>query len=224
MTVHQIWEEVKMHFPDTPFNYVLMKANEVQGVFVQETECIKATLSCTASSNQLIVASPYTQTLTSSDSNALTFAFPTRALFISEILFRNSDGEYIDNGLTYKIDLDKLMFGDSEGEMISTFPSDITTIELVCILTPATLTASTDTPSIPSRFHQAITYGILRSMYGIGKTALLQNAGWYRSEYERLRLEARRYANTAGDKTSHVVPVGELLTDVSSQIYVIPEE
>ena len=56
----------------------------------------------------------------------------------------------------------------------------------------------TETPSIPTEFHEAITYKVLEKLYA-QNPATIQIATYWGSKFEQAILNAKKYANTGRD-------------------------
>ena len=55
-----------------------------------------------------------------------------------------------------------------------------------------------ETPSIPTEFHEAITYKVLEKLYA-QNPATIQIATYWGSKFEQAILNAKKYANTGRD-------------------------
>ena len=56
----------------------------------------------------------------------------------------------------------------------------------------------TDTPTIPTEFHEAITYKVLEKLYA-QNPATIQVAEYWGAKFERAIVNAMKYANTGRD-------------------------
>ena len=56
----------------------------------------------------------------------------------------------------------------------------------------------TESPTIPSEFHQALTYGVFERLYA-QNPATIQVATYWSSKFNASIVEAKRYANTGRD-------------------------
>lgn len=220
MTAFQIWQTIKEHFPGMTFSQCLIKMNEIQKEFVGQTECLHINIKCDTVTNvgDVTVLSPYSEVLSNIwDTNFIQTTFPAQAMYINDVTFLTQSSIVTQDAVTLRISDNKIeYYSASDGKPLTEFPTDAYYIVFHCIKNPTVMTVYTDTPEIPSQFHPAIIAGILKDMYAVGKEALLQNAGWWKTEYNRLRIEARKYGVSERDKTSHVGSVGDLLADTNT--------
>jgi hypothetical protein len=72
-------------------------------------------------------------------------------------------------------------------------------------LVAATLTTSA--PTFPEQFHEAISFGVLSSMYMTPPLLNPDMARVYRAEYERVVREGKRYARSHRHKAGTAIPV-----------------
>lgn len=211
-TVEHVFQECQHHFPTLSFTMFLSKLNRAIQAFIQETDSVSVKIlgQVSPTSVDIEITSPAAQTLTNQGTgNQLIFNIPTYCYAVHEIRFANTNGVYLDSPCNYIISNDRLEFFDNEGDPLTQWPANIAYIEFLATKAPADLAALTDSLSVPSQFVDAIVARILMDLYA--KEDKLNNAGWWRGEYLRLRVEAKRFGNTQRDKTSARGYVGELL-------------
>lgn len=225
-TVEHVFQECQHHIPGLSFTMFLSKLNRAIQSFIQETDCvlisIKGTISSTSS--DIEITSPASQTLTNQGTgNQMIFNIPTFCYNVNEIRFANSDGVYLDSPCNYIINSNQIEFYDTEGDPLIEWPANVGYIEFIGAKAPADLTALTDTLSVPSQFVDALVARLLMDLYA--KEDKLNNAGWFRGEYLRLRVEAKRFGNTQRDRTQSRGYVGELMArDSFTDIYSASED
>lgn len=222
MTVEFAYQHVREHFPEMKFTLFLDKLNRAVQEFIQETDCVIASVKGTVSGTTITITSPASQTLTNQgNGNQMLYNIPTFVYAVHEIRFADSQGAYLDSPVRYLIDVNTIEFFNTEGEPLNEWPSDVYYIEFVSTKAPTALSATTDSIAIPDTFCEGVIAKILSDMYASGgKNAILQLAGWWREEFLRVRRAAKRFGNWQRDRTMQRGVVGELMAaDGNTSIY-----
>lgn len=223
-TAYHLYQECKEHFPDLNFTYFSNRLNRIVKQFIQDTECTRIVIvgSLTSGSNDITISSPASQTLTDQGTeDAMWYAFPNYVYAIDDIRYMTTDGTYLDSPVFPVISDNRIEFYDTDGQALSEWPSEIAYVEFHGLKSPSAISAVTDTVDVPDQFVDALVARILMDLYAQGKGALLQLAGWWRAEYLRLRLEAKKYGISQRDMTERRGAVGELMAadSATSQIF-----
>ena len=220
-TVKYAFDECQSHFKDLSFNLFLVKLNRAILQFIGETDCVTVrVLGSINTDDSITITSPAAQTLTNvGTGEQLRYVIPTYVHEILGVKFANASGEYLDAPMNYAIDLNHIEFYNPDGE--TGWPSDVAYIEFYASKAPADLTAATDTIAIPDQFAGGVIAMILSDLYARGRDeARLQLAGWYRSEYQRIRKLAKHYGVVQRSRYDGRGKVGELIgRDSDTSIY-----
>jgi hypothetical protein len=111
--------------------------------------------------------------------------------------------------LSWTISKGKLYFSDSNGGQLTTFPSEITRVQLLGVKKPTVLTADANATEIPRQFDDAIIYKVLSDYYK--KYPTLQRilpdnsillvpdinlSQMYKNGYDESVFKAKKYASS----------------------------
>lgn len=182
MTVKQMAEQLLEVFPKYSEVLIKLDINRVYKDFCWKTRLLKK------SSNL---------TLTT----AVRYALPSDFQELVWVKAYNSTGAEV-NDVTYNIEGGYITFNDVYGEIITSLPTNIVTITLYYVYTPADLTL-TDSPAIPSMFHESLVEGVMEKYYR--REGILQQHGASKQYYKEAVIEGKKYANIDGDKTINIV-------------------
>jgi len=113
--------------------------------------------------------------------------------FVTGVQYLNSSYQplYVPNvDMPWYMDGKKnLWFGYADTTALSDGISGVV-VEYIAI--PATLSLDTDTPAMPEDFHEAIPYMVMMKLFGNAND--MSRMGFYRQQYNDLRLQAKMWA------------------------------
>ena len=149
MTFLQIQETIEQIFPMIGRTQIKKDVNEVYREFCQRTEMVKT------KSNITIVA------------DTVEYTLPTDMNTLDRVVYYDSSDVILlnENTLRYMVTQNKILFLNYYYEQITEIPSAIATITYYYKKVPATLSADSSEPDIPSQFHNALIEGVLALYY-----------------------------------------------------------
>jgi hypothetical protein len=196
MTGYELWQECSQHFPNVGITQFLIDYNKEYKKFSHETRLpVKQ-------ANLTVVANTVQYTLATEFSDI-------DGELVKEILFKDSTGELVEKTQTLKFSITNgvIRFYDFYKGIITTIPSEISTITFVYIYIPADITETTS-PVFEDQFHLAPLNAVLKKYYATfptinrqfqdGSTAQtkdLASASFWGTEYKFLELAGKRAAN-----------------------------
>jgi hypothetical protein len=148
----------------------------------------------------------------------ITWSLPSDCKQVREVTFYDSDGmqlDIYDLELAYQIIFGKITFIHTDGTTILTgLPSSITYAYLDYVKHPASLTAVTDSLTIPENLHEALQAKVFKKLFSIYPVELITQNGviksrdwsavrYWDNEYEKKKREAKRQANIENDATDY---------------------
>ncbi len=199
MTVKNCVENIRQIFPKVGETQVLKELDKAQKDFALETEILSKT-------STLSNLSTTTAWILPSDCQAVYSieAFDSAGLPI----------DLNDKNLTYLIDQNTLTFIDTNGTVIGGLPTNIDSVYVSYYYKPTSITAISDAFTIPEIFHSAPEARIFEKFYSRFPTlsiqtqqGIIQSVDWsavkfWDGEYQRLKIEAKKYKNINQDRIS----------------------
>ena len=195
MTLFQMFEQNKQHFPNVGLTQFTKDVNLAQRYFAHDTRILVKQANLTIVSNTV----EYTLSTEFSDIDGE---------LVKEILFKDSNGELLDSSDTLKFTITngKIRFYDYYGDSITTIPSSISTITFIYVYVPTDLSNDTDEPVLDDQFHDALLYRVLMKYYVTfpmtqvinGQTIIsisTSTSKYFHDLYKELELSAKRKAN-----------------------------
>lgn len=197
MTLFQMWEKVKQHFPDVGMTQFKIDVNKAYKQFCHETRIYKQT-------------NRYNFT-TGVVSFTLTDEFPDidGSLIIQIDYYNSSDKSPYQTAVpTFSIVNGELKFYSFFGEEITTLDGSLSYANFTYTAVPDDMLVDTDEPVIDAQYHSALVDYVLADYYsafsvtqGITKEGVtligkdFKSAQWFKTEYKQLELSAKRKAN-----------------------------
>lgn len=198
MTLFQMYEECKEHFPNIGITQFTKDLNKVYKHFAHETRLLvkQANLTIVANTVEYTLATAFTD---------------IDGELVKEILFKDIDGEFVSEHsvLTFRITNGKIRFYTYKGESMSEISTDdISTITFVYVYVPTELSTDAGSPVLDTQFHDALLYGVLEKYYAtypsvqrqfqdgsVAQTRDLQTASYFKVKYKELELAGKKKAN-----------------------------
>lgn len=202
MTFLQLIESIYQIFPQPGEVQIKKDLNEIYRDFASRTRLIKTTY------DETIVAS------------TVKYALASDVDSVYMIEFLNSSNQILlnDDTLKFIIESGYITFLDYYGAQITSIPGDVATIKYYYYKIPAELSADSDIPSLPTRFHEALVHGVLeryyakfpsiKRVYSDGSFAMVQNTDmitYHSLKYKEMIREGRKHANKMQDLTSYEI-------------------
>lgn len=200
MTFNQIYENIKMDFPNYAISIITIDVGNIYRDF-----CYKTGLPRKKYNIALTSASYYT------------LAAGVNRVYDVEVL--NSSGQLIDD-ISYTIDNGIIYFYDTYGGKLNSMPSTVSTISVYYHGAPATSTdLSTASPDLPVQFHNALIEGVEAKYYRREKD--FQNAAFAKQAYAEYVADGKRHCNINGLVKHDIMPDVIFNTDWASGISAI---
>lgn len=201
MTVFQATQLILQQFPDLGSKQVVIELSEVQRMFVNETQLLQEKASAIPASLELDGGATLTLDLPGNPSLilmpnelALSCELPDEFLRINDIIMLDRNNAIFKN-MVWDQAGQQLNFYDTTGFGVYKYPTEAIKTIFFYSKRPDVLSDENSSFGIPDEFTYAIVCGVLERHWA-GK-GILQNAGYYRSEYQRLRIEAKKYKNNS---------------------------
>lgn len=182
MTTKQIVEQLLEVFPKYTETLVRMDVNRVYKDFCYKTRLLRKSANLTLST-------------------AVKYSLPSDFQELVWVKAYDASSNELDI-LTYDIEGGYIYFYDVYGDKMTTFPTAITTITLYYIYIPTDLSL-TDTPAIPTMFHEALVEGVMEKYYR--REGILQQHGASKQYYKEAVIEGKKHANIDGDKSINII-------------------
>lgn len=203
MTLLQIIENIKQHFPDVGRKQMVIDINSVYFKFAHETRLLKKSADLTIATNT--VAYTLATEFTDMDGELIT-----------KIEYKDSGGDLVDDTdtLKHEINTGVITFYDYYGDVISSVTTDhIASATFHYVYVPTVLEDDSDEPLIDTQYHDALVYGVLTKYYSTFPTVMvvqdqvirqvnLNLANHFRGMYKELEISGRRKANEYAPLTS----------------------
>lgn len=194
MTTQHYLDSIKSVFPQIPDTAILKDIDKAQKLFATE-------VGMTTALGQL-----------SNISTNFAWSLPTGFRRLIEVRMYDTSGHPLyfgDSGLAinYEIQLGKLYFYSLNSTPLSVMPSSISSIYIIYECLPTTILTQDTALEVEEEFRDAIEHWILKdyySKYPVDTTAqgqVIKARDWnavkyHQGEYERIKIKAKRYANS----------------------------
>jgi hypothetical protein len=177
MTVKQIFDEIRMYFPDTPEQQMYSLINETYAMFARETRLMASEVEVA------LVAGTYS------------YEIPATVNAVKKVYLTNATYDPVTiSGASYAIEDWHIKLFDEERVPLVSFDT-ATLLIIKCSYSPVDLAAPTDYPLFKGEFHRVLVWGAVETLSGInGKGDLMKLANMKVAQYV---LGGKKYGNTA---------------------------
>jgi len=197
VTVKNMVENIRQVFPQIGETQVLKEIDKAQKEFATETEILSAHGELSAPSTNI------------------SWSLPSSCASVYSIEAFDSDElpvDLSDESITYTIDQGVLTFIDTDETVITGLPTTIDSIYINYYEYPTLIDGVSDSLDIPEKFHPAIEHKVLETLYSRFPTLTIQSqqgvsqsvdwnaVKYHNGEYNRLRVEAKKYKNINQDQ------------------------
>lgn len=183
MTLYNIIEEVRLHFPQTPPAYVAQQVNKIQTRLLADQG--GAVLAVKTITDTTIVEVDYTD-------------IDTNVTSVDRVEFRDADG-IIPSACAYRNDpiAEKIYFMDDTGAFLTSWPTNATSLVIYYRKKPTGFVMSGDpvayVPEIPEEFHDYFVEYIVAQLCSAEKN--YRGAESHALNAKIIELNLKRYIN-----------------------------
>ena len=217
MTITNTVEIIRQQFPEYGDSQIIKELDLSQKIFADETKLGRKKIDSTSltlladGESVALIFDGYpgiTFTVTVDVLGLLMDLSQMRISNIEELIFLDTDNVDLGEVLMWDYIDNILHFYNQTNAPLKTMPKAVKKIVIIGIIKPADIILLSSIFTIPEEFHYGVMADLLKRFWAV--KGVLQNAAFWQAEYDRYRINAKRYANESKSRGKNYITISEL--------------